>query len=207
MPRTAILTPLEPREHGRFTLGRRVQQRLLRPLPLAVITCVVALLALLAYGVASSGPDTDLDEAVAEGKRPAAPAIDLPALDGGRATLDDYRGKVVVLNFWASWCEPCREESPLLETWHKALRENGGTVVGVDVRDVSSDARRFIREYDLSYPQLRDPDEEAMRDYDVVGLPETFVLDREGRIVALRRGPVDEEFLDKTVTPLLIEGG
>jgi cytochrome c biogenesis protein CcmG/thiol:disulfide interchange protein DsbE len=182
-------------------------KRLLAPVPLAVSACVVALLALLAYGVASSGPDTDLDEAVAQGKRPAAPALDLPGLDGGRSTLEDYRGKVVVLNFWASWCEPCREESPLLETWHKALEKNGGTVVGVDVRDVSGDARRFVDEYGLSYPQLRDPDEDAMTDYDVVGLPETFVLDREGRIVALKRGPVDEEFLDRTVTPLLVEGG
>jgi cytochrome c biogenesis protein CcmG/thiol:disulfide interchange protein DsbE len=180
-------------------------KRLLRPLPLAILACVLAVLALLAYGVASTGDDSDIDEAVARGERVDAPDIDLPRLGGGRASLDDFRGQVVVVNFWASWCDPCRAESPLLQRWHERMRSQGGTVLGVDVRDVSSDAADFIREYGLTYPHLRDVDEEAMRDYDVPGLPETFVVDREGRIAALKRAPVDERFMREAVAPLLAE--
>ena len=180
-------------------------QRLLKPLPIAVLACVVAVLALLAYGVASTGEDSDIDRAVARGERVEAPAIELPRLGGGEASLDDYKGQVVVLNFWASWCEPCRAESPLLQRWHERMQRQGGTVLGVDVRDVSSDARDFIREYGLTYPHLRDVDEEAMRDYDVPGLPETFVIDRQGRIAALKRAPVDEQFMREAVVPLLAE--
>jgi cytochrome c biogenesis protein CcmG/thiol:disulfide interchange protein DsbE len=181
-------------------------KRLLAPIPLAVVACVVALLALLAYGVFAGSDGSEIDEALAQGERPPAPAIELSGLDGEKGSLDDYRGQVVVLNFWASWCDPCREESPLLERFHDDLREQGGTVVGVDVRDVSDDAREFVREYGLSYPQLRDPDEEAMSDYDVRGLPETFVLDRRGRVAAVKRGPVDESYLRRVLDPLLREG-
>src|SRR5918998_6956515 len=97
-------------------------RRLLAPIPIAVLFAVVALLALLAYGLASSDPDRDIDRAVAAGERDEAPELSLPQLDGeGERSLSDYRGKVVVLNFWASWCGPCREESPLLQRWHERI--------------------------------------------------------------------------------------
>ncbi len=172
-----------------------------------VIVGVVALLGLLFYGVASEEPDRSLEEAVERGEREPAPDIELPLLDGGpERSLADWRGKVVLLNYWASWCDPCREESPLLERWHRRISKRGGTVLGVDVLDVTSDAKDFIAEYGLTYPHLRDVDEEAMRDYDVPGLPETFVIDRQGRIAALKRAPVDEQFMREAVLPLLAEG-
>ena len=108
-----------------------------------------------------------------------------------------------MLNFWASWCEPCRDESPLLDRWHEKVSAGGrGTVLGVDVLDVSDDARDFVREFDLSYPMLRDGDGEVLGDYGVIAYPETFVIDRRGRIVASRRGPVDEAFMRREVAPL-----
>src|SRR5918912_1805272 len=125
-------------------------RRLLAPIPLAVIVGVVALVGLLAYGLSANEPDRSIDRAVAKGERKRAPAIELPALGGaGRRTLGDYRGKVVVLNVWASWCEPCRAESPLLERWHRRISRQRGTVLGVDVLDVASGARAFIRRYRL----------------------------------------------------------
>ena len=178
-------------------------KRLLAPIPLAVVACVVALLALLAYGVFAGSEGSEIDEALAQGERPPAPAIELPGLDGKQGSLEDYRGQVVVLNFWASWCDPCREESPLLERFHEDLRQRGGTVVGVDVRDLSDDAREFVREYDLSYPMLRDKDGHGIETFGVVQYPETFVIDRAGRITAVRRGPVDERFMRTEVEPLL----
>ena len=182
-------------------------RRLLSPVPAAVLVGVIALLGLLVYGVSSKGSDTSIDEALAAGKRAPAPAISLPRLDGrGTGSLADYRGKVVVLNYWASWCEPCREESPLLERWHKRISGRGGTVLGVDVLDVTSDARSFAREYRLSYPMLRDGEGATQARWGISGLPETFVLDRQGRVAALKRGPVDDAFMREALTPLLPEG-
>ena len=184
-------------------------KRLLRPLPLAVVIGTIALVSLLAYGLASGDGDSTLDDAVRRGERPAAPALDLPPLGGAPAgrPLADYRGKVVVLNVWASWCTPCREESPRLERWHRRIARRGGLVLGVDVQDIDSDARNFIREYKLTYPHLRDKEGDDVRSaYATVGYPETFVIDRQGRVAALQRGPVDDQFMRQAVEPLLSEG-
>jgi cytochrome c biogenesis protein CcmG, thiol:disulfide interchange protein DsbE len=178
-------------------------RRVLSPVPIAVIGVLVALFALLAYGLAQNEPDTSVEQSLRNGDRKEAPAVELPRL--GRtetASLADYRGQVVVLNFWASWCKPCRSESPLLERWHGRMKGRG-TVLGVDAHDVTSDARAFIREYGLTYPMLRDRDESTLSDYGVVGFPETFVIDRQGRIAAVQRGPVDDEFMRANVEPLL----
>ena len=181
-------------------------KRLLSPVPAAVLLCVVALLGLLGYGLASTGTDDGIEEKLEAGERPEAPKLDLPRLgEPGRATLSDWRGQVVVLNYWASWCSPCRDESPLLQRWHERIRQRGGTVLGIDVRDTSDDAREFIDEYGLTYPHLKDGPGETQDDYGVSGLPETFVIDRRGRIAAVKRGPVDDAFLQRTVPPLLEE--
>jgi cytochrome c biogenesis protein CcmG, thiol:disulfide interchange protein DsbE len=174
-------------------------RRLLAPVPIAVLCVVVALVALLAYGLAENEPDTDVEDAM-------APALELPRLSGGgTASLADYRGKVVVLNFWASWCEPCREESPLLERWHRRMRGQDATVLGVDALDVTDDALEFIEQYGLTYPMLRDGGGETREAFGIAGFPETFVIDRQGRIAAVRRGPVDEQFMREHVRPLLQE--
>ena len=181
-------------------------RRLLSAVPLAAIVAVAALVALLAYGLSANEPDRKIDRAVARGERTGAPELELARLSGaGKGSLADYRGKVVVLNFWASWCDPCRAESPLLERWHRRISRSGGTVLGVDVLDVSSDARDFVRKYGLSYPMLRDGSGDSLEQFGVVAYPETFVIDRRGHIAATRRGPVDERFLREQVVPLLRE--
>ena len=181
-------------------------RRLLAPIPIAVLCLVVALVALLAYGLASNEPDRKVEDALAAGGREPAPDVELPRLDGdGKASLADYRGRVVVLNFWASWCDPCRDESPLLQRWHERLARQGATVLGVDVQDISDDARAFVAEYGLTYPMLRDGPGDIRDDFGILGLPETFVVDRRGRIAAVARGPVDERFMRDQVAPLLRE--
>jgi cytochrome c biogenesis protein CcmG, thiol:disulfide interchange protein DsbE len=181
-------------------------RRVLTPVSVAIVCVVLALVALLAYGLSQNEPDRSVEDALARGELEQAPALELPKLSGGGdGSLADYRGDVVVLNFWASWCEPCREESPLLERWHKRMAGQGGTVLGVDVLDVSGDAQDFIDEYGLSYPMLKDKDGDALESFGVVAYPETFVIDRKGRITAVRRGPVDEAFLRAEVAPLLEE--
>jgi cytochrome c biogenesis protein CcmG/thiol:disulfide interchange protein DsbE len=170
----------------------------------AVLAGIVALLILLVYGVKATGPGHTLDSALARGEHPRAPALTLPTLSGGpAAALSDYRGKVVVLNYWASWCTPCRQESPLLQRWQRRLAGHGGTVLGVDSLDVTADARAFVRRFGLTYPMLRDRDGATQHRFGVTGYPETVVVDRNGRISGVHRGPVDEEFLRRAVLPLL----
>ena len=178
-----------------------------RGFPLAVIVAAAALVGLLAYGVASQGTDSSIDDAVSRGERIEAPERSLPVLgDSGENSLADYRGKVVVLNFWASWCPPCIDELPLLEQTHRRIDGRGGLVLGVNYKDIPEDALDLARRFGLTYPNVRDRDGEYAEEYATVGFPETFVVDRRGRIAATRRGPVDRQWLETTLRPLLEEG-
>jgi cytochrome c biogenesis protein CcmG/thiol:disulfide interchange protein DsbE len=172
----------------------------------AVILTAALLVGLLAYGVASKRTDTSIDDATAAGKRIDAPTARLPVLGrGGESSLANYKGKVVVLNFWASWCKPCTEELPLLERTHKAISGRDALVLGANYQDVSTSALGFVRRFKLTYPSLRDKDGEFADRYGSRAFPETFVVDRRGRIAATRRGPVDQRWLDETLPPLLKE--
>jgi peroxiredoxin len=115
----------------------------------------------------------------------AAPAFSLARLDGsGRVSLASLRGKTVVLNFWASWCDPCKREAPTLERVWREYRGRGVVVLGVDSGDARSDARRFLAAHGITYPIVVDPDQLVAADsYGVPGLPVTFVIDPAGRIV------------------------
>ena len=166
--------------------------------PLVVIVSL-ALIALLVYGVVGAGDDTTLDDAVKARERPAAPTRSLPALDGGEGSVEDWRGKPVIVNFWASWCDPCEAEAPLLERAHRRLKARGGTVLGVTVSDASEDSRAFMREHGLSFPSLRDVDGELADDFETKGVPESFAVDREGRVVAISRGQVTERFVEQAL--------
>jgi cytochrome c biogenesis protein CcmG, thiol:disulfide interchange protein DsbE len=172
----------------------------------AVILTAALLVGLLAYGVASKRTDTSIDDATAAGRRIDAPTARLPVLGrGGESSLADYKGKVVVLNFWASWCKPCTEELPLLEKTHKAIAGQNATVLGANYQDLSASALKFVRRFKLTYPSLRDRDGQFADKYGSRAFPETFVIDRRGKIAAQRRGPVDQAWLDRTLPPLLGE--
>jgi cytochrome c biogenesis protein CcmG, thiol:disulfide interchange protein DsbE len=168
-----------------------------------VVISAVALIGLLVYGVLGVGASTTFDDAVKRGERPPAPERALPLLDGGRASLADFRGRPVVLNFWASWCEPCKDEAPAMEKAHQRLKKVGGTVLGVTVSDASPDSKAFMKEFGLTFPSLRDVDGELAEDFSTTGVPETFVIDRQGRISAISRGVVHEGFLDEAVAKVL----
>jgi cytochrome c biogenesis protein CcmG/thiol:disulfide interchange protein DsbE len=171
-------------------------------IPILASFAGLALLALLVYGVTHQAASRTLDEAVAQRQWPAAPDAHraLPALNGSSGqTLAGYDGKVVILNFWASWCEPCEAEAPQLERTQRQLQRLRGTVLGVTYRDASPDSLRFVRRFGLSYPNLRDPGGDFAHAYGTDELPESFVIDRQGRIVAISRGEVTEGFLQRAV--------
>jgi len=125
-----------------------------------------------------------------------APVFVLNRLDGGGlVSLGSLRGKTVVLNFWASWCGPCKREAPALESIWQAYRARGVVVLGVDSGDAATDARRFVSAHGITYPVVSDPNQElAANGYGVPGLPVTFVIDREGRLVGAGvLGPVSDK--------------
>jgi cytochrome c biogenesis protein CcmG, thiol:disulfide interchange protein DsbE len=151
----------------------------------AAIGLVAALLALLVWKTVRD--EGGAAEALSRGQQPVAPAWSLPRLEGGAPlSLASLRGKGVVLNFWASWCIPCKDEAPLLEQAWKEHRGDGLVVVGVNVEDFDADARRFMERYGLTYPNVEDEKKSLIGRYGVRGFPETFFVDRRGRLVGER---------------------
>ena len=158
---------------------------------------VLAIVGLLVYGLISKG-----SSGVAVGD--PAPNSSLPRLEGdGTGSLAEYKGRWVLVNFWASWCGPCKEEAPTLDRFQ---RQHGGpdfTVLGIDSRDLSNDGRAFVRRYAIHYPQLRDGDGGVAHEYGTTGVPENFLVDPAGKVRLLVHGPVTEEYLRDAVAPLL----
>jgi cytochrome c biogenesis protein CcmG, thiol:disulfide interchange protein DsbE len=180
-------------------------------LPVLVLGAAVALLALLTFGVANQGSDTSLDSAIAQGHRPAAPdaSLALPVLGSTsqKQSLADYRGKVVVLNVFASWCDPCKAEAPVLERAQRMLAKQNGTVLGVTYLDNSSDSSTFVRQQHITYPVIRDVDGKLVRSFGSTGVPETFVIDRQGHVAAIRRFQLDNKWLAQTLPKFLGTSG
>lgn len=146
----------------------------------------VAFVALLTFAVVRSAPQAETGS--------LAPEFDLPTLEGDSTlSSDELKGKPVVLNFWASWCAPCREEAPLLERTWREYRKDGVVFVGVNIRDSLTDARRFVKEFDITYPVVRDESQKLADDLGVFGLPETFFLDDKWRLLATVAGQSQDD--------------
>ena len=164
------------------------------------VLAVLAAVGLLAFGLLSKG-----NSGIALGE--TAPAPVMPDLDGGgEASLADYRGSWVLVNFWASWCVPCREEAPALEQFQRRHEGEDFTVLGIDTRDLSGDGRAFAEKYGLSYPQLRDGDGSVSHDFGTTGVPENFLIDPRGKLRLHVSGPVTSDSLREIVAPMLPAG-
>ena len=158
---------------------------------------VCAVIGLLGFGLLSKG------EATIEVGDPA-PDRTLPVLGGqGEGSIADYRGRWVLVNLWASWCDPCREEVPELDRFARRFRDRDVVVLGIDVQDNSEDALAFLDEFGPIYPQLRSVGEERSEAFGSTGVPENFLVDPEGNLALIWRGPVDEQFLRERVVPIV----
>lgn len=187
---------------------------------LAAVALVAALFTLLVWTVAFGSSGADLVGAIKRGERPAAPSFDLPviwhrpaiwprrvrpALVDGRVQLEELRGTPVVLNFWASWCIPCKEEAPFLAAAARAHRRDVA-FLGLDIQDFASDARRFLDELDVPYPSVRETGDKVHKAYGLTGVPETYYIDDRGRIVVHATGAVSRKELERDIA-LLLSGG
>ena len=163
---------------------------------------VLGLLALLIWKVAQ-GNAGGVASKIDHGKIVPAPNFTLGRLDrGGRLQLAALKGKPVVLNFWASWCYPCNQEAKTLES---ASRQWSGkaTLVGVDVRDATGEARTFLRHHGITYPAVHDSNDKMWPTWGLTGVPETFFVDRRGRVIAHVMGQISASDLRQGIEEAL----
>ena len=167
----------------------------------AAVLVIALLLALLGWQVVRTDKGAALSKEVAANQKPSAPLFTLPELRGdNEVSLASYRGKAVVLNFWASWCGPCKDEAPLLESAYQRYKDKGVVVVGVDAQDFDVDAERFVDRAGITYPVLRDKHGSTLGHYGVTGFPETWFIDRQGRLVGEHiAGPLTKESLEQNI--------
>jgi cytochrome c biogenesis protein CcmG/thiol:disulfide interchange protein DsbE len=159
----------------------------------ALVGSVVVFLGLLVFVTLRTNRPSSISVALARGLTPDAPAFELPRLDAeGTLALASLRGKVVVINFWASWCIPCKEEAPALEATWQRYKDRDVVVLGVNVQDLIPEAMRFLKETKTTYPSVRDKSNVIYRAYGLTGVPETFFVNRVGRIVRKFPGAVTD---------------
>jgi cytochrome c biogenesis protein CcmG, thiol:disulfide interchange protein DsbE len=178
-----------------------------RVLRIAGVLAAVAFVALLAYGLTTKATNSTIDDALSRGEAVPAPGFTLSKLADGRdagaewtraaadgdVALRELRGTPLVLNFWASWCDPCRAEAKLLErTWKQ---QSGVLFLGLDAQDAREDAGDFIAQFGVTFPHVRDPGNDTQRAWGVTGLPETYFIAADGRVVGHVIGTVDEQQL------------
>ncbi|MEO3785638.1 TlpA disulfide reductase family protein [Actinocorallia sp. B10E7] len=175
----------------------------------AVVPVLLAAAALTsAAGCAGGGTAVEPGEPIPAADRRSPAAVAGETLDGGRFDLTEHEGKVVVVNFWASWCGPCRAEAPALEATYQENKDAGVEFLGVDISDTRDGAKAFVRKFGSTYPSLFDPEGKITQAFSSVNpsaLPTTLILDREGRVAVQFPGLVNKSRLDPALAKIVAE--
>ena len=187
----------QPAPNGR----RRIDVWRIAAIVLAVVG-VGALTALLAFGLSNRSPVTGRSGATRIDK--PAPPINMTLYGGGALSPADYADKPTVVNFWASWCGPCRQEAPIFERLSREYGERGVKFIGINIQDAESDAEAYLHEYDITYPNGRDGNGSISIDYGVIGIPVTFFIDRHGIVQRRWAGVMRETQLRQWIDELVL---
>ncbi len=161
----------------------------------------VGFLGLLVWGMLNKQPITGLSGVTMVNRE--APGFILTTFKEPTISLQDLRGKPVVINFWASWCPPCRIEAPLIEKTWRAYKNRGLIFLGVNIQDRKEDALNYIREFDITYPNGPDPTGEISIDYGVSGLPVTFFISSQGEVVRRWVGAIEKSVLISSIEEIM----
>lgn len=167
----------------------------------AVFAVVLVLLALVAWQMSRNGPLA----AAQVGAGEKAPDFALQTFNGKAVNLSDLHGKVVLVNFWASWCIPCSQEAPDLENTWRQYQDRGVVFVGVDYVDTETEARTYLTHFDVTYPNGADLGTRISQAYRIRGVPETYIIDQKGMLRATFIGPTTQDQLKAKIDPLLAE--
>ena len=164
--------------------------------------------ALLAALVALALPAWAAADSAADAVAPSpAPAFTLQATDGRQVSLAQFKGDVVMINFWASWCGPCRQEMPLLDSIYRKYKDMGFELIGVNVEPDSKAANAWLKATPVTYPVLYDPQSKVSQLYQVQAMPTTVIIDRSGTVRFLHRGylPGDENAYLNSIRSLIVQ--
>ena len=177
-----------------------------RTLPLLLLGLGLILILLSGYSIWQNLPDpTDLSAVPAPVNFPA-PELTLSDTRNETRSLSDYRGQVVLVNLWATWCPPCKEEMPALQAFHDKYMDEGFTIIAINDGDPTPDVLQFVQDYELTFPVWLDPTYIATEQaFKTLNLPSSFVIDREGTIRLMWVGGISRKMLEQHVAPLILE--
>jgi peroxiredoxin len=171
---------------------------------IGLIAVGVAALALLTMRQSQAERTTTTSVVPAKANYPA-PVLTLDDLDGNSRSLADYRGQVVLVNLWAVWCPPCREEMPTLEAFYGDHTQSGFVIIGIDDGDPLENVNSFVEDYGLTFPIWMDPQYLTEKTFDTMNLPSSYVIDRQGYVRLQWVGAISRAMLDTYVVPIIEE--
>src|SRR4030042_680726 len=172
-------------------------------IPLIIIGVGLIVLGLVAAGVIAKVDSSYDYSVIPSAVNFPAPELSLNNLDGERVSISDFQQQVLLINNWATWCPPCRDEMPTLVKYFNEHNEQRFMLIGIDAGDPIGEVEQFVEEYDITFPILLDPNNKSLIVFNNENLPSSYVIDRKGNVVLAWTGPISKGTLEKYITPLI----